>query len=172
MQSRQLWKHVKVNVFPPSPPRFGRHSLEPWDLHQPANVLGVDIVLYRPLCQLVPLIGTLSIHWKPQLGILVFALLQISHHLLHGKNQGFALGRLLSFMVGWCMRLWVWYTQPLLPLTLTPSIGKNEIYCSLMRFYMFRCFATLQPGSYNYQWKCLQCQWMPCQMFVIQWQNV
>lgn len=58
------------------------HSQESGNLHEPAHVVGVDPVLDGPLGQLVPLIPGASVDGESQLLVLVFALLQVGHHLL------------------------------------------------------------------------------------------
>lgn len=62
------------------------HSQESRNLHEPAHVVGVDMVLDSPLGQLVPLVPGASVDGETQLLVLVFALLQVGHHLL-GKRS-------------------------------------------------------------------------------------
>ena len=59
-----------------------RYSLEPGDLDEPAHVVGVDVVLDRPLGQFVPLGPAASVDGETQLGVLVFTLIQVIHHFL------------------------------------------------------------------------------------------
>lgn len=63
------------------------HSQESRNLHEPAHVVGVDTVLDGPLGQLVPLVPGASVDGETQLLILVFALLQVGHHLLGNKQH-------------------------------------------------------------------------------------
>lgn len=51
-------------------------------LDEPAHVIGVHPVLDGPLRQLVPLVSGAAVDGQTQLRVLVFALLQVKHHLL------------------------------------------------------------------------------------------
>jgi hypothetical protein len=51
-------------------------------LDDPADVIGVDVVVDGPLGQLVPLVGRPAVDGKTELAVLVFGFAQIGHHLL------------------------------------------------------------------------------------------
>lgn len=71
-------------------------------MHEPAHVVRVDSVLDGPLGQLVPLVSRASVDGETQLLVLVFALLQVGHHLLvkavvtHNGQQGASTPHLLA----------------------------------------------------------------------------
>ena len=58
------------------------YSQEAGHLDEPAHVVRVHGVLDGPLGQLVPLVPGAAVDGQPQLRVLVFALLQVLHHLL------------------------------------------------------------------------------------------
>jgi hypothetical protein len=62
------------------------------NLDEPAHIVRVDVVVERPFGQLFPLVGAFSINGQTKLRVLVFALLQISSHLLK-KTNGFKIKR-------------------------------------------------------------------------------
>lgn len=63
------------------------HSQEARHLHQPAHVVRVHLVLDRPLGQTVPLVPRAAVDGQAQLHVLVFAFLQVLHHLLRRQRR-------------------------------------------------------------------------------------
>ena len=63
------------------------HVKEAWHLHHPTNVVGVCAVRDCPVRKLVPLIARATVHRQPQLGVLIFALLQVVHYFLKSNQS-------------------------------------------------------------------------------------
>ena len=57
-------------------------------LDDPADVVGVDVVVDGPLGELVPLVGRPAVDGKPELAVLILGLAQVGHHLLQETLTG------------------------------------------------------------------------------------